>query len=774
MPDGRIIKSFATGELAYTWLPKEKRTAHIFKELTGSLISIGALCDAGCVVKFTAEAVKVEKDGQTMITGQRLEKLWMIDIAQHHDDKAAQMIHDTTHAEIVKYVHAAMGSPTPTTFTKAYAKGFFTAPGLTIDMVRKHTFTTIATAKGHLHLNRQGTRSTKQKHEDKETDEFPPKIVGKSKTLSFTMQTIKTDELQHLHADLAGRFPYKSTRGKQYVAVFVNEETNYIHLEFLDSRNASDITKAYQAAIEFFEQRGFSTEFFHMDGETSKTLATYMTKKKIVVQFVPPANHRTLKAERAIQTVKNHIISSLCTTDPKYNMNEWDRFQLQWELTLNLLRGSAINPSISAWHQVNGRFDWNRTPLAPIGTRVIIHERAQDRGSWEVHGKEGFYVGPKLDHYRCFEILVTETGSTRITDTVAWFPQHCTMPGASLLERFTEAMKELTVVIQQITKAPPQIMQNKQPIDIMTNTLIAALQSYGEIFHGTPKSSEQPSTYVVPANQCANKEDNIESEQLSEQRAETRSNTEHEATENNVNPQKQMLVGSSSSPQVRGDEKDAKDSSSNTSMMLPNENPSNSSTQQRVSEHENTDTSAQQRVKRGKTKGKRRQATKQNAQAKTEHRRTSTQRKPIAANQDQLRKSARTRSPIIFADGVVMSRQTSKIKGNRQVVKMAKEIKAFNKTLHKALAAKQTDRVLNFRMAMNSDDKEQWQKANDEEFERFKSTNTLNFIKKAQIPLLPRIDSEKNSKTEYLIRHERSRYNPHQMTGDIHRKQRGV
>ena len=47
LPDGRAITSIATGQLKWKWLTKDARTVHIFKELTGSLLSIGMLCDAG-------------------------------------------------------------------------------------------------------------------------------------------------------------------------------------------------------------------------------------------------------------------------------------------------------------------------------------------------------------------------------------------------------------------------------------------------------------------------------------------------------------------------------------------------------------------------------------------------------------------------------------------------------------------------------------------------------------------------------------------------------
>ena len=48
-------------------------------------------------------------------------------------------------------------------------------------------------------------------------------------------------------------------------------------------------------------------------------------------------------------------------------------------LTLNLLRTSRINPRLSAEEQLNGIFNFNRTPIGPLGTRVVVHEMPDTR-----------------------------------------------------------------------------------------------------------------------------------------------------------------------------------------------------------------------------------------------------------------------------------------------------------------------------------------------------------------------------------------------------------
>jgi hypothetical protein len=65
-----------------------------------------------------------------------------------------------------------------------------------------------------------------------------------------------------------------------------------------------------------------------------------------------------------------------------------------------MCRQSRINPQLSAYQQIWGNFDFNRTPMAPPGCKVIVHERALERGAWASHGIKGFYIGSAMHHYR--------------------------------------------------------------------------------------------------------------------------------------------------------------------------------------------------------------------------------------------------------------------------------------------------------------------------------------------------------------------------------------
>jgi hypothetical protein len=122
-----------------------------------------------------------------------------------------------------------------------------------------------------------------------------------------------------------------------------------------------------------------------MDNEASTALKYFLHSKDIRFQLVPPHIHRKNAAERSTQTFKNHFVAMLCSTDTQFPIHLWDRLTPHAVITLNLLRQSRINPKLSAHAQLHGIFDYNKTPLAPPGTKVILHEKPDHRGSWAPH-----------------------------------------------------------------------------------------------------------------------------------------------------------------------------------------------------------------------------------------------------------------------------------------------------------------------------------------------------------------------------------------------------
>eukprot|EP00957_Ditylum_brightwellii_P094618 7205965-Ditylum_brightwellii.AAC.1 len=69
---------------------------------------------------------------------------------------------------------------------------------------------------------------------------------------------------------------------------------------------------------------------------------------------------------------------------------------------------------MSAYTAINGTFNFNATPLAPLGTHVTFHEKTNQRATWALNGTKAWYIGPVLEHYRCYKCFIVKTKSERI------------------------------------------------------------------------------------------------------------------------------------------------------------------------------------------------------------------------------------------------------------------------------------------------------------------------------------------------------------------------
>jgi len=92
-----------------------------------------------------------------------------------------------------------------------------------------------------------------------------------------------------------------------------------------------------------------------------------------------------------------------------FPLHLWDHLTHQAVLTLNLMRGSQINLNLSTWAQVYGNYDFNTTPIAPPGIKVLVHEKPENQTTWAPHAVEGWYVGPALQSYQCYQMWINDT-----------------------------------------------------------------------------------------------------------------------------------------------------------------------------------------------------------------------------------------------------------------------------------------------------------------------------------------------------------------------------
>jgi aspartokinase-like uncharacterized kinase len=258
---------------------------------------------------------------------------------------------------------------------------------------------------------------------------------------------------ESIHADATGRFPTQSRAGNNYLLVTTYK--GYIHAVAMPSRSGPSYVQAYSKVLTHYKKLGLSLSEVRLDNEKSTELENYLTSECVIYQYVPPNNHRANKAERAIRTFKNHLIAILATTHRSFPAYLWDELLPQALLTINILHPYKLNQTISAYDGIHGhKHDHDAHPLAPCGTPVIVHEAPDKRTSWGPHGLPGFYLGPAMDHYRCYRIYVVATQSIRISDTIAWMHDPLYLPGASAHELAIQAVEHVAESLNRLTTAP--------------------------------------------------------------------------------------------------------------------------------------------------------------------------------------------------------------------------------------------------------------------------------------------------------------------------------
>ena len=146
LPDGSTLQSTHPASLHLPQLPANACQAHIFPHLaSGSLISIGQLCNHGCKAVFDATTVTITHHNEIILQGIRspISRLWTLDLpsappaSTNQLDSANAMAHNSNIADRVAFYHAAMFSPALSTWCDTIDAGHLTTwPALTSAQVR--------------------------------------------------------------------------------------------------------------------------------------------------------------------------------------------------------------------------------------------------------------------------------------------------------------------------------------------------------------------------------------------------------------------------------------------------------------------------------------------------------------------------------------------------------------------------------------------------------------------------------------------------------------
>ncbi len=92
-------------------------------------------------------------------------------------------------------------------------------------------------------------------------------------------------------------------------------------------------------------------------------------------KLVPPGCHWHNAVDVAIRNFKAHFLSILAGVADDFPLKLWDKLLPQAKIATNQLHQTNTTPANSTFANMNGLFDYNKMPLAPMGCNVQVHKK---------------------------------------------------------------------------------------------------------------------------------------------------------------------------------------------------------------------------------------------------------------------------------------------------------------------------------------------------------------------------------------------------------------
>ena len=91
--------------------------------------------------------------------------------------------------------------------------------------------------------------------------------------------------------------------------------------------------------------------------------------------------------------------------------------------------------------------DFNREPLAPLGTKVVIHKKSSVRKFWGYHRKVCWYVGPAKRYYHYYRVYVPEPSREIITDTIQFILHQILFPVTTVHDHIKSVIDDIITLL---------------------------------------------------------------------------------------------------------------------------------------------------------------------------------------------------------------------------------------------------------------------------------------------------------------------------------------
>ena len=139
----------------------------------------------------------------------------------------------------------------------------------------------------------------------------------------------------------------------------------------------------------------------------------------------------------------------------------------------------------------------------PPGMRIVCFEAPSQRSTWSPHGIDGFYVGPAMNHHRCFTVYIPSTHATRITGQLSWHPPPAyQLPGSTPADDVLSCISRLQASIEHLAQQHPHTHGTAQALGPSLPSLTLAIDHLSALLNPPsvdPVPALPPSQALAPA-----------------------------------------------------------------------------------------------------------------------------------------------------------------------------------------------------------------------------------------------------------------------------------
>jgi hypothetical protein len=89
---------------------------------------------------------------------------------------------------------------------------------------------------------------------------------------------------------------------------------------------------------------------------------------------------------------------------------------MQSNAMLNMMCPCCLNPLLLAHKALEGTFLFDATPMALLGTEVLVHQKPSQCKTWGYHAAKAWYLSHAAAHYHCICVIMKDTRDEHVTN----------------------------------------------------------------------------------------------------------------------------------------------------------------------------------------------------------------------------------------------------------------------------------------------------------------------------------------------------------------------